>query len=211
MRGEHHAAPGQARRPLGSSPHARGALEAGAAIEDVAGIIPACAGSTRRAASGGRTSGDHPRTRGEHRLDTRGCQGTVGIIPACAGSTSSRCYSQMSARDHPRMRGEHTDTDYWIPVASGSSPHARGALFEQTHHVSRAGIIPACAGSTRRQGHARRAPRDHPRMRGEHDVRIVAQVLDLGSSPHARGARRVRGGCGPPVGIIPACAGSTDE
>ena len=94
-------------------------------------------------------------------------------------------------RDHPRMRGEH--------------------LYLAVTHAHRRWIIPACAGSTgaamlslsRRLGsspHARGArsttrpsaspARDHPRMRGEHEV---------------QGRVPVQG-----QGIIPACAGSTN-
>ena len=46
-------------------------------------------------------------------------------------------------------------------------------------------------------------------MRGEHCCRINWRAMELGSSPHARGAR-LRGEDAPaPGGIIPACAGST--
>ena len=69
MRGEHksqvmHISGGQ-----GSSPHARGTrpeLHVRAAIH---GIIPACAGNTEDPRLAARQSGDHPRMRGEHRLD----------------------------------------------------------------------------------------------------------------------------------------------
>ena len=49
----------------------------------------------------------------------------------------------------------------------------------------------------------------HPRMRGEHSSSDGLEVMDTGSSPHARGAppacrHRPRG-----RGLIPACAGST--
>ena len=176
---------------VGSSPHARGAL-------------------THSWTRVGR-SGDHPRMRGEHLGMTDERNGRDGIIPACAGSTmhsgglgklvlgssphargapSTTGASIMERRDHPRMRGEH-------------QPQAALVLHP-------AGIIPACAGSTkiRRENkaaiegsspHARGARRrgtprtasawDHPRMRGEHGLERVVNLR------HA--------------GIIPACAGST--
>ena len=73
------------------------------------------------------------------------------------------------------------------------------------------GIIPACAGSTT-GGTTRDSARwDHPRMCGEHLVVNAKKATDKGSSPHVRGARlglllRVHWG-----GIIPACAGSTQD
>ncbi len=161
----------------------------------VAGIIPACAGSTaeaRRLAEqalgssphargappmcgvAGRFFRDHPRMRGEHRQACAEAGRVRGIIPACAGSTQGA----------PTAPGSHT----------GSSPHARGARHSRTSCRSR--------------------PRDHPRMRGEHAC--VAKRHDApcgiipacagstwvyllwgrdgaGSSPHARGAP----GCAP--------------
>ena len=107
MRGEHTTLAAQFPSPLGSSPHARGALRDRRNRRPPRGIIPACAGSTtpaRRCTAGWR---DHPRMRGEHvpvvvaahayhgsSPHARGAppvyDGLVhedGIIPACAGST----------------------------------------------------------------------------------------------------------------------------
>ena len=50
---------------------------------------------------------------------------------------------------------------------------------------------------------------DHPRMRGEHALRMAARLAKRGSSPHARGARQCRSLKRGVLGIIPACAGST--
>ena len=66
------------------------------------------------------------------------------------------------------MRGEHTlehDPKAWV---EGSSPHARGAQVDNLSVYGLAGIIPACAGSTRPKIISDYRARDHPRMRGEH-------------------------------------------
>ena len=93
----------------GSSPHARGALNAVGSELRGRGIIPACAGSTHRREAADPPQGDHPRMRGEHethpvtvamtlgssphargaRIGVAASDGVQGIIPACAGSTSS--------------------------------------------------------------------------------------------------------------------------
>ena len=94
-------------RPVGSSPHTRGApilvILAGVVVR----IIPAYAGSTPAPAGRPRRRRDHPRIRGEHPLinpkenvhdgsspHTRGARSTMAstrgslrIIPAYAGST----------------------------------------------------------------------------------------------------------------------------
>ena len=71
------------------------------------------------------------------------------------------------------------------------------------------GIIPAYAGSTSTKAPPTALRRDHPRIRGEHDVDSLDDVDFWGSSPHTRGAPSrafTRKGCGR---IIPAYAGST--
>ena len=71
------------------------------------------------------------------------------------------------------------------------------------------GIIPACAGSTSPVRATDPCRRDHPRMRGEHELARPLVVKLQGSSPHARGARFDALRLALVVGIIPACAGST--
>ena len=229
MRGEHLRACARTLDASGSSPHARGAHLIRDAAQNLGGIIPACAGSTRSCAGRWPRCRDHPRMRGEHRsaaAHVKGLPGSSphargalrghagdgerrGIIPACAGSTRSRRATPRRSRDHPRMRGEHTvaidPKDDW----EGSSPHARGARGEDRALDGRGGIIPACAGSTPGVSASSRPRKDHPRMRGEHSRRASATSRRVGSSPHARGAHRARYLAEAPAGIIPACAGST--
>ena len=209
IRGEHDRGEALAVGPGGSSPHTRGAPRPLAPSPLGSRIIPAYAGSTRTYAAGGPPARDHPRIRGEHRLKrarglvhegssphTRGALGATGaaagvpgIIPAYAGSTAygSRC--RAPSRDHPRIRGEHAA---WMPsiiIASGSSPHTRGALQSASDVAAQEGIIPAYAGSTRRRRHSPGKPQ--------------------GSSPHTRGARARTIATLLRSRIIPAYAGST--
>ena len=71
------------------------------------------------------------------------------------------------------------------------------------------GIIPACAGNTSRMRSRVQAPRDHPRVCGEHKGGQSFDCRQQGSSPRVRGTpdgflvRQI------PAGIIPACAGNT--
>ena len=150
----------------GSSPHVRGALShprgspprpgdhprmcgehrSFSWLRLLAGIIPACAGSTVLSMM---------------RMDSR------GIIPACAGSTRFLASRHTQARDHPRMCGEHHLSGHSGLCRPGSSPHVRGAPGLEDDYPVRNGIIPACAGST--YPSKRRAKRDHPRMCGEHE------------------------------------------
>ena len=66
MRGEHTVRVPVRVRVVGSSPHARGARGRDVLMCFDERIIPACAGSTKRARHGVAPTGDHPRMRGEH-------------------------------------------------------------------------------------------------------------------------------------------------
>ena len=91
MCGEHLAVRSPLRMDSGSSPHVRGALQLPVDFRHIAGIIPACAGSTR----------------------------TLTVIG-------------VFARDHPRMCGEHSFHHNCHCCVAGSSPHVRGAHFENS-------------------------------------------------------------------------------
>ena len=73
---------------------------------------------------------------------------------------------------------------------AGSSPHTRGALSRTASRVSLHGIIPAYAGSTCASMRLVLLLKDHPRIRGEHDLMAIAEETFEGSSPHTRGALR---------------------
>ena len=209
MRGEHDGIYAAYRGDEGSSPHARGAPVRHVGQDLVAGIIPACAGSTIRCGSGRTWRQDHPRMRGEHFASNATSAASQGSSPHARGALMSSLSVASTPWDHPRMRGEHEIEVGSIVASPGSSPHARGALRRGVGVDRRRGIIPACAGSTRSTMWAHALRRDHPRMRGEHSGVDEPLSFLSGSSPHARGARHDRRPLVPVSGIIPACAGST--
>ena len=190
---------------------------------------PRMCGEHHAVSSGPHPAGDHPRMCGEHLSfmaflmvsagsspHVRGARHHLhkiatrhGIIPACAGSTFNASFGALQNRDHPRMCGEHAQGQWAAEVRVGLSPHVRGAHRRQPQLRQRAGIIPACAGSTCWSRSTSRTVRDHPRMCGEHFDAGDLEVHVGGSSPHVRGAPRVEGLEPEKSGIIPACAGST--
>ena len=109
------------------------------------------------------------------------------------------------------MRGEHLLNRSGKYDGKGSSPHARGAPSGGEGAVAVDGIIPACAGSTSPFLFDISVRRDHPRMRGEHSCPGKTITCKTGSSPHARGAQGTKNVPRRVAGIIPACAGSTDQ
>ena len=211
MRGEHKSTSVYLSHSSGSSPHARGTLRPRPARREIVRFIPACAGNTCRHGGIRRHCPVHPRMRGEHEgpLDEMGP--VKRFIPACAGNTGGRVSLLVVISVHPRMRGEHPRDPSTTPDSPGSSPHARGTHRPAGASHSRARFIPACAGNTAPRQGSDQDPPVHPRMRGEHDLLNYWHLARDGSSPHARGTRRVHplGNRGPR--FIPACAGNTAE
>ena len=132
-----------------------------------------------------------------------------GLIPARAGSTRGRFGRYAVDWAHPRSRGAHVGPGTNSEPGNGSSPLARGAPVPTGARRGHPGLIPARAGSTL-IAHPHREPRrTHPRSRGEHSAAAWDSSSTTGSSPLARGARRVRTVHDGLRGLIPARAGST--
>ena len=202
-----------------------------ASLPFAVGIIPACAGNTPCAASRGTRRRDHPRVCGEHcgrcapgsaaRGSSPRVRGTpverhapqlqVGIIPACAGNTLACTSAGRTTWDHPRVCGEHASPARASTFSAGSSPRVRGTPPFVLREGAPRGIIPACAGNTPARLVHQVAHRDHPRVCGEHGLRLADDVALLGSSPRVRGTPSTYATLSTTVGIIPACAGNTIE
>ena len=174
---------------VGSSPHARG-------------LRSICRRNLR-------TIGSSPHARGLP--TTAAATGRHGrIIPARAGFTNHRRRHGTPREDHPRTRGVYLTVishngGYW-----GSSPHARGLrTFVATIHRTLR-IIPARAGFTTIIRESILMRSDHPRTRGVYGMCLNATIVQVGSSPHARGLLThivvIDNACR----IIPARAGFTN-
>ena len=109
------------------------------------------------------------------------------------------------------MCGEHCCLAARSFTQPGSSPHVRGTPSHPFPHVSRLGIIPACAGNTFAPLHVLKSIGDHPRMCGEHYKSVALEWYGRGSSPHVRGTPVLPIEGTSCKGIIPACAGNTRE
>ena len=187
--GEHKNCRGGSDEGAGSSPRVRGTQFHHHKHLRRQGIIPACAGNTpleqcmRHA-----LMGSSPRVRGT-RTSTRPLSSLKGIIPACAGNTVNE-----STR---------------ISLGCGSSPRVRGTLRCAICRSPARGIIPACAGNTRSRRSCSFALRDHPRVCGEHKLKLVIITQHQGSSPRVRGTLLAEEAHAGKNGIIPACAGNT--
>ena len=131
------------------------------------------------------------------------------IIPARAGFTERRQAGPAARRDHPRSRGVYCGPGRPGSRRRGSSPLARGLPAPHVRGVRRVRIIPARAGFTLGAVDGVELSSDHPRSRGVYHGSRSQPVGSSGSSPLARGLRRVDGVGAEGDRIIPARAGFT--
>ena len=176
-RGEHSLAD-RRRRAVGSSPRARGTLDARDRCLDRR-FIPAGAGNALRARHPDSAAGSSPRARGTRR---RALRWRSPVHPRGRGERAPGSVAPPSNAVHPRGRGEHARSRRWptTPV----HPRGRGE-----RHLA---------------GPARHQP-VHPRGRGEHRSGAAASCA-AGSSPRARGTPRPAATVG--RRFIPAGAGN---
>ena len=153
-------------------------------------------------------TGSSPRVRG--RLDhERVLEPARGLIPACAGQTRAAPAARPPRRAHPRVCGADGLEDDSAVTDTGSSPRVRGRPRSRSMLKLSPGLIPACAGQTRRPRVGLIGSRAHPRVCG-------ADLSAINDAPHKRGSSpRVRGRPSDWIafsswrGLIPACAGQT--
>ena len=113
--------------------------------------------------------------------------------------------------DHPRACGVYGKKNVFTFEAEGSSPRVRGLRGRCWRPWCALRIIPARAGFTGVSSLMTPRCRDHPRTRGVYPGYDGDLDLSVGSSPHARGLRDVRGSFLCVCRIIPARAGFTAE
>ena len=171
----------------------------------------------------------HPRSRGEHQQIARSINEFGGssplargtqraarpgtdagrFIPARAGNTGVRGRSRAADPVHPRSRGEHPQAVAEPANLDGSSPLARGTPKLPIEHPAAGRFIPARAGNTARSRSRCAFRAVHPRSRGEHPEGRIDLHPPRGSSPLARGTRRIANRSRLYRRFIPARAGNT--
>ena len=193
--------------------------------------IPACTGKTSLAVDKMQALTEHPRLHGENgpvSKALRRCGGTSPPargkqlyalkptfarrnIPACTGKTYRIAHGWPAHPEHPRLHGENLCRSCLCPRNVGTSPPARGKRLLHQSCTNPPRNIPACTGKTSVCSKTRRWPTEHPRLHGENQALIVAQVIRAGTSPPARGKL---GKAAWDIGAhrnIPACTGKTGQ
>ena len=155
-------------RMNGSSPLARGTLLEADTGDVPSRLIPARAGNTSPVSVTLFLSPAHPRSRGEHVIQSLSASKTGGssplargtrdgetqvrratrLIPARAGNTLHPVVGVLMLEAHPRSRGEHNPGSSSVGLGCGSSPLARGTPRSRPTRCYAIRLIPARAGNT---------------------------------------------------------------
>ena len=208
MRGERCVAYFTASRAVGSSPHARGTRKGPLSWSCKNRFIPACAGNAPVWAAARLRAAVHPRMRGERSFLHARMSGCCGSSPHARGTRTMLLRRRDGSAVHPRMRGERSGLGSRTPAGNGSSPHARGTRRVSARRRVRRRFIPACAGNARSVSTSPEIWTVHPRMRGERIAELETHRHRGGSSPHARGTRKIINNKTGADRFIPACAGN---
>ena len=213
----------------GSSPLARGLLAFRFRVFVSCWIIPARAGFTGARRRRTRDARDHPRSRGVYATHPGRPRPGCGSSPLARGLRRPGVPQVTGPVDHPRSRGVYVNRPKYVSYLTGSSPLARGLLgtvatgaekagssplarglpLGMSRSLAEIGIIPARAGFTTQPVQASPRERDHPRSRGVYMGGRRVSPARAGSSPLARGLRRLGQRAAAVPGIIPARAGFT--
>ena len=176
----------------GSSPLARGLPHPPSTLAHAGGIIPARAGFTIGEPAPSTRAWDHPRSRGVYRQQYRAYACSPGSSPLARGLRHSMRQLRDAERIIPARAGFTLGLTPLEGINQGSSPLARGLRRRGSGWPFWRGIIPARAGFTARPGTGTRCRADHPRSRGVYLTAISVAQSIRGSSPLARGLRRLR-------------------
>ena len=97
----------------------------------------------------------------------------VRFIPACAGNTWTWTARRPTPTVHPRVCGEHVGGGAVRGLGAGSSPRVRGTQHARGGPGAHHRFIPACAGNTPRSSPSRGSRPVHPRVCGEHLLKLA--------------------------------------
>ena len=152
--------------------------------------------------------GSPPRARGRPFRNVDGGGGD-GLTPACAGTSSRTGSTALRAWAHPRVRGDVQIELIEPESVRGSPPRARGRPHTVHGRRQRAGLTPACAGTSNPCAAKTPTHRAHPRVRGDVAERDSVVRAGWGSPPRARGRPAMSMTTPPDTGLTPACAGTS--
>ena len=154
--------------------------------------------------------GSPPRMRGKEILHGDR-SAPKGITPAYAGKRRGKRQQEEHPWDHPRVCGEKKMWKRPLPVTLGSPPRMRGKVCGRFEAAAPAGITPAYAGKSWRQGREQPRLEDHPRVCGEKISVLSNFVWGEGSPPRMRGKDDTATPGGGRYGITPAYAGKSQD
>ena len=112
------------------------------------------------------STSDHPRSRGEYRLDTITAERDAGSSPLSRGILGWGCGGSAGAGIIPALAG-NTESSHSPPIDRGDHPRSRG----EYSLVGGVGVV----------------EKDHPRSRGEYPMPATKSTYKQGSSPLSRG------------------------
>src|SRR5690625_1224050 len=110
-----------------------------------------------------------------------------GNTPTCVGKTYPEGRGFIHMVKHPHMRGEDFPRLSGLHHHVDTRPHAWGRLSLPSPLLSIPGNTPTCVGKTQAASEWRQPHEKHPHMRGEDNIPVNTDAVQLETPPHAWG------------------------
>ena len=162
----------------GTSPRTRGKLSSSPGGAFAFRNIPAHAGKTEHANTGGASEQEHPRARGENCGLDFGAGASLGTSPRTRGKHPGAPAAAGLKRNIPAHAGKTLVERLRKALGGGTSPRTRGK--QRLIHVESPKVrnIPAHAGKTRKPADVHGEFEEHPRARGENHYCAGQKEID---------------------------------
>ena len=112
--------------------------------------------------------------RGEYQVVYQLPADESGSPPTCVGNTPCKMDPDILSEDHPHLRGEYLCLCSRDHGSVESPPLAWGIPDSLNHRINYGRITPTCVGNTKFNGIWNSKSKDHPHLRGEYLIRIIA-------------------------------------
>ena len=193
----------------GSPPHGRGPPWLVLALDEMAGLTPAWAGTTSPSTTRPSSRWAHPRMGGDHSLGSSTRPSPSGSPPHGRGPPTITPDRTSGRGLTPAWAGTTGLGTVAAAFVRGSPPHGRGPPRISRWRRRIVGLTPAWAGTTATFSGEPPTTGAHPRMGGDHPLSVRTCITRLGSPPHGRGPRPAGAAGLRRGGLTPAWAGTT--
>src|SRR5579884_1764949 len=131
-----------------------------------------------------------------------------GSTPTCVGTITALDTQRASRWVHPHVRGDDVESGDHFCRHRGPPPRAWGRSPADRDGAFQAGSTPTCVGTIASASTPSGTTRVHPHVRGDDELTMTIDSIDVGPPPRAWGRYLLCAGPCPRTGSTPTCVGT---